>query len=116
MRALIANFRLNRRGNVAVISALCALPMVSAVGCVIDYSMASMTKTKLQAAADAATLATVSINSPVIATAKSMSGNGTVTNGSTYAQNFFTADTTSFHGRHHRRHSHQDRNRPSMRT
>jgi Flp pilus assembly protein TadG len=95
---LISNFRLNRRGNVAVITALCALPLVSAIGCVVDYSMASMTKTKLQAAADAATLATVSINSPVITTAQSMSGNGTVTNGATYATNFFAADSTAFSG------------------
>ncbi len=92
LRALIANFQSNRRGNVAVISALAALPMISAIGCVIDYSNASMIRTKLQAAADAATLATVSINSPVVTTAQSMSGNGTVSGASTYATNFFTAN------------------------
>ena len=96
LRALIANFKLNRRGNVAVITALAALPLVSAVGCAVDYSMASMIKTKLQAAADAATLATVSNNSPVVATSKSMTGNGSVSGGSTYAQNFFTADSSTF--------------------
>ncbi len=63
LRALVADFRSNRRGNVAVISAVAALPMVAAVGCVIDYTNASMIKTKLQAAADAASLATVSVNS-----------------------------------------------------
>jgi Flp pilus assembly protein TadG len=62
LRALISNFRLNKRGNVAVITALAILPMIAAVGCAVDYSMASMIKTKLQAAADAASLATVSIN------------------------------------------------------
>ncbi len=95
LRSLIRNFRLNERGNVAVITALAMLPMVAAVGCAIDYTSASMIKTKLQAAADAASLATVSVNSSVIATAKAMSGNGTVSGGSTFATNFFNANLTS---------------------
>ena len=57
-----------------------------------------MIKTKLQAAADAAALATVSNNSPIVVTAKSMSGNGTVSGGPTYIQNFFSSDTTAFSG------------------
>jgi Flp pilus assembly protein TadG len=92
MRALISRFRSDRRANVAVISALAALPMVSAVGCVIDYSNASMIRTKLQAAADAASLATVSTNSTVVNTAQAMTKNGTVTGGTTYATNFFAAN------------------------
>jgi Flp pilus assembly protein TadG len=92
LRALISRFRSDRRANVAVISALAALPMVSAVGCVIDYSNASMIRTKLQAAADAASLATVSTNSTVVNTAQAMTKNGTVTGGSTYAANFFSAN------------------------
>ncbi len=95
LRTLISNFRGNKRGNVAVITALAMLPMVAAVGCVIDYTTASMIKTKLQAAADAASLATVSINSSAISTAKNMSGNGTVSGGSTFATNFFNANLTS---------------------
>jgi Flp pilus assembly protein TadG len=86
------------RGNSAIIFAIAALPIISAVGCVIDYSYASMMKTKLQAAADAATLATVSNNSPIVTTAKAMTGNGTVTNGSTYLTNFFNEDTSAFTG------------------
>jgi Flp pilus assembly protein TadG len=96
LRARIANFQANRRGNVAIITALAALPMISAVGCVADYSMSSMIRTKLQAAADASTLATVSNNSPIVSAAKNMSGDGTVTGGSSYALNFFGADTTAF--------------------
>ena len=68
------------------------LPMIAAIGCAIDYSNASMIRTKLQAAADAAVLATVSVNSPVVATSKGMTGNGTVSGGSTYAANFFSAN------------------------
>src|SRR5580698_4524174 len=92
LQALISGFLANRRGNVAVITALSAIPIISAIGCVVDYSMATMIKTKLQAAADAATLAAVSSNSPVVATAKAMTGNGTVTGGQTYTQNFFDAN------------------------
>ena len=95
LRSLISNFRLDKHGNVAVITALAMLPMVAAVGCAIDYTSASMIKTKLQAAADAASLASVSLNSSVIATAKAMSGNGTVSGGSTFATNFFNANLTS---------------------
>jgi Flp pilus assembly protein TadG len=94
LRALISNFRLNKRGNVAVITALAILPMIAAVGCAVDYSMASMIKTKLQAAADAASLATVSINSSVLTTAKAMTGSGTVSGGSTFATNYFNANLT----------------------
>ncbi len=92
LRALFGNFQSNSRGNVAIITALAALPMMAAIGCAVDYSNASMIRTKLQAAADAAALATVSVNSPVIATAKTMTGNGTVSGGSTYAANFFSAN------------------------
>src|SRR6202050_2126938 len=92
LRSSIAQFRSNKRGNVAVITALCCLPLIAGVGCVIDYTTASLVKTKLQAAADAAALATVSVNSSVITTAKGMSSNGTVSGGSTFAPNFFNAN------------------------
>jgi Flp pilus assembly protein TadG len=95
IRRLASNFRLDSRGNVAVITAVAMLPMVAAIGCVIDYTSASMIKTKLQAAADAAALGTVSVNSSVITTAKGMSGSGTVSGGSTFANNFFNANLST---------------------
>jgi Flp pilus assembly protein TadG len=95
LRGLLTRFQRNTRGNVAVITALASIPMLGAVGCVIDYTNASMIKTKLQAAADAATLATVSVSSPVVATAKTMTGSGTVANGSTYATTFFNANLST---------------------
>jgi Flp pilus assembly protein TadG len=94
LRARIADFQLNKRGNVAVITALAALPLIASVGCAIDYTDASMIKTKLQAAADAASLATVSINSPAIANAQVMSGNGAISGGSADATNYFNANLT----------------------
>jgi Flp pilus assembly protein TadG len=98
MRALSSSFRSNTRANVAVITAISALPLISAIGCVVDYTTASMIRAKLQAAADAATLASVSANSPLMATAKSMTGNGTIANGSTTTINFFNADLTGTTG------------------
>jgi Flp pilus assembly protein TadG len=89
---LIARFRRNRRGNVAIIAGMSALPMIAAVGCVVDYAMATSAKAKLQAGADSAVLAAVSSNSPLVATAENMSGNGNVTNGTTYLTNFFNAN------------------------
>jgi Flp pilus assembly protein TadG len=93
IRALISNFKSSTRGNVAIITAVSAIPLICAIGCVIDYSNATMIQTKLQADADAASLATVSNNSPVLTTAKNMTGNGTVSGGSTYAANFFSANS-----------------------
>ena len=95
LRGLVTNFKTDKRGNAAVITAIAALPMISAIGCAIDYSNATMIRTKLQAAADAAALATVSNNSPVLATAKAMGSNGAVSGASTYASNFFTANLPS---------------------
>jgi Flp pilus assembly protein TadG len=92
LRTLIADFRSNSRGNVAIITALAALPMMAAIGCAVDYSNASMIRTKLQAAADSATLATVSFNSPIVNATKTMTGNGSVSGGSTYATSIFTAN------------------------
>ena len=92
LRTLISNFRSNSRGNVVVMTALAVIPIIGAVGCAIDYSNAVMILTKLQAAADAAALATVSFNSPVITTAKNMTSDGDVPGGSAYATSFFTTN------------------------
>src|SRR3984957_17659942 len=90
--SLIGQFRSNKRGNVAIITALSALPLIAAVGCVIDYTTASLGKTKLQAGADAAALAPVSVNSSGRATAKAMSSGRPVSGGSTFGTNFFNAN------------------------
>jgi Flp pilus assembly protein TadG len=91
-RALIANFQADTRANVAIMTAISALPIFAAIGCAVDYSMASMVKTRLQAAADATSLAVISFNSSVIATAKNMTGDGEVSGDSTFINNFFSND------------------------
>jgi Flp pilus assembly protein TadG len=93
LRDLIAGFRRNTRGNVAIITGVAAIPLLAAVGCVVDYSMATSAKAKLQASADAATLAAVSVNSTIVANAKAMNpSNGAVSNGTAYLQNIFTSN------------------------
>jgi Flp pilus assembly protein TadG len=89
---LIARFRKNKRGNVAIIAGIAAIPMVAAVGCVVDYTMATSARAKLQAGVDSAVLAAISSNSPLVATAENMSGDGNVANGTNFLTNFFNAN------------------------
>jgi Flp pilus assembly protein TadG len=89
---LIARFRRNKRGNVAMMVGIAAIPLIAAVGCVVDYTMATSARTKLQAGVDSAVLAAISSNSPLVNTAENMTGNGTVANGTTYLTNFFNAN------------------------
>ena len=55
--SLLHRFRSDARGNVAVITALTAIPLCAAGGIAIDYSRASLVRTFLQAEADSAALA-----------------------------------------------------------
>jgi Flp pilus assembly protein TadG len=95
---LIARFCKDKRGNVAIMVGILFLPMVVLVGWVIDYSMATTAKTKLQASVDAAALAAVSVNSPIVYAAKQMALNGTngpVTGGAAYLENIVSANAPS---------------------
>jgi Flp pilus assembly protein TadG len=96
LRDLIASFRENKRGNVAILVGIFAIPIVVIIGWAVDYAMATSVRAKLQAASDAATLAAVSVNSPVVANAKAMGGSdGAVTNGTTYLANIFQSNWPS---------------------
>src|SRR5947209_3664940 len=48
----LASFGRDKRGNVAVILAIAAIPTLGSVGAGIDYSIAYRARTKLQAVAD----------------------------------------------------------------
>ena len=71
----------DKSGNVAVIFALVCIPVITALGCAVDYSMATRMKAKLQAAADAASVASISQRSAGFDQATTMTGNGTITAG-----------------------------------
>jgi Flp pilus assembly protein TadG len=101
MRALIGligAFGRDRRGNIAVIFAIAALPVVSFVGCAYDYSRAVQIRAKLQAAADAATVGSIAKNSPAFVAAGSMTGDGSIAAGVTDVTNLFNGNMSGFSG------------------
>jgi len=59
MIATAQRFAQDRRGNVALMFSLLAVPLVFAVGMSIDYGTAASLQSKLNAAADSAVLAAV---------------------------------------------------------
>jgi Flp pilus assembly protein TadG len=91
--SLLNRFRRDRRGNIAVIFGIACVPLISAVGCAIDYSEATRMKAKLQSAADAAAVASISQQSPGWIAASNLTANGEVTVAETAAMNIFTGNT-----------------------
>jgi Flp pilus assembly protein TadG len=98
LQQFLSRFRRDRRGNVAIIFTFAAIPLVSAIGCAVDYSMATRMKAKLQSAADAAGIAALSQKSPGFLAASVMTGNGSVTAGVTDATNVFNANMNGITG------------------
>ena len=98
LQQYLSRFRRDKRGNVAIIFAVAAIPLISAIGCAVDYSMATRMKAKLQSAADAASIAALSQKSPGFLAASVMTGNGTVAAGVTDATNVFNANMDGITG------------------
>jgi Flp pilus assembly protein TadG len=95
---LISRFCSDKRGNIAVTFVIASLPIMSAIGCAIDYSIASRMKAKMQSAADAASVASISKNSPGYIAAAAMSSNGSVGPAVTDANNVFDGDISGLTG------------------
>jgi len=101
MRALfgeITRFRRDRSGNIAVIFTLTLLPILSAIGCSIDYTIAVQIRSKLQAAADAASVGSVTKTSPAFVAAGSMTSDGPIAVGVTDATNLLSGNMTGTGG------------------
>lgn len=98
LRRHITRFRYNQRGNVAVIFAIATIPLLAAVGCAVDYSIAAWMKAKLQSAADAASVASVSPNSAGWKAAVTMLSDGPVPAGSDEANNIFSGNMSPVGG------------------
>jgi Flp pilus assembly protein TadG len=98
LQQYLSRFRRDRRGNVAIIFTVAAIPLISAIGCAVDYSMATRMKAKLQSAADAASIAALSQKSPGFLAASVMTGNGTVAAGVTDATNVFNGNMDGITG------------------
>ncbi len=95
---LFKRFSRDERGNLAVIFAIAAIPLLTGVGAAVDYSMAMRVKTKLQAAADAASVGAIAQGSPAYDAAGQMASNGPITAGNTDATNIFNANITGASG------------------
>lgn len=96
LNRLIRGFRNDQRGNLAVIFAIACVPLISAIGCAIDYTEAVRIKSKLQSAADAAAVAAISQQSSGWLAASLMTTNGEVTAGENDARNVFNGNITNF--------------------
>jgi Flp pilus assembly protein TadG len=99
MFRLIKDFRRDQRGNIAVLFAIACVPLVSAIGCAIDYSRATQLSIKLQAAADAASVGSIASASPAFIAAGSMTVDGPIPTGGADATSIFKgymAGTTGY--------------------
>jgi len=98
MRALVQKFnrfRRNKSGNVAVIFALTLVPVVSAIGCAVDYSRANQIRSKLVAAADAASVGSVAKTAPGFIAAGAMTSDGSIQAGVDDATKIFNGNANS---------------------
>lgn len=77
----LQHFRRGRRGNVALIFGLCAVPLLGLAGAAIDFGLASSAKTQLDAALDSASMLAIT------------SASNAVANGSTIADAIAEAQT-----------------------
>lgn len=97
IRAL-ARFGANKSGNIAVLFTLALLPALTAIGAAVDYSVAVRMRAKLQAAADAASVASLAVKSPGFIAASTMTTNGSVTAGVSDATNVFNGNISGLTG------------------
>jgi Flp pilus assembly protein TadG len=96
--AVLRRFRSDARANIAVTFAVACLPILAAIGCASDYSLAARMKAKLQSAADTASLAAISRSSAGYNAALLMTQNGAVPVGVTDANNVFNGNVSNLSG------------------
>lgn len=94
MLAHFRHFLRDRIGHFGVMTALLAVPMITAVGVAIDYTYALERREIYKNAADAAALGVLSQKSATIAAALAMTGDGAVAMGSSEALTLFNAQLT----------------------
>ena len=79
--SLLRRFRLDTSGNIAVMFIIALIPILTAIGSAIDYSLATKMRAKMQSAADAASVASISQKSPGFTAAAAMTGRTLVPSG-----------------------------------
>ena len=95
---VIGRFACNRHGNIPVIFVACLLPLVSAIGCAADYSRAEQLRSRLQAAADAASAGSIAETSPAFMAAGSMAADGPILEGASNATGIFKGNMSGVTG------------------
>ncbi len=96
--ALISRFRRDKKANVAVMFGIALVPILTAIGCATDYSLAVRMKAKMQSAADGASVSSISTNSAGYLAATQMTSDGTVSAGVTDANNIFNGNVSGVPG------------------
>src|SRR6266852_1644870 len=96
--ALISRFRRDNKANGVVLFAFSLVPILTAIGCATDYSLAVRMRSKMQSAADGASVASISTNSAVYLAAIQMTSNGSVPAGVTDANNIFNGNVSGVPG------------------
>lgn len=94
----ISRFRRDKSGNIALVFTLALLPILSAVGCAIDYTRATQLKSKLQAAIDAASVGSVAKASPGFTAASAMTSDGPIPAGVADATKIFNGNMSGTAG------------------
>jgi Flp pilus assembly protein TadG len=85
----IRRFRRAQSGNVAAIFAITLVPLLSAMGCAIDYTRAAQIRSQLQNAIDTASVGSVAKASPGFVAAGAMTSDGPIAAGVADATNLF---------------------------
>jgi Flp pilus assembly protein TadG len=98
LASLIGRFRRDQRGNIAVIFVIACVPLISALGCAVDYTRATQLQSKLQAAIDAASVGSIAKLSPAFIAAGSMTVDGPIPAGVTDATNIFNGNMAGVSG------------------
>lgn len=96
--SLIDRFRRDQRGNIAVIFVIACVPLISAVGCAVDYTRATQLQSKLQSAIDAASVGSIAKLSPAFIAAGTMTVDGPIPAGVTDATNIFNGNMSGVSG------------------
>jgi Flp pilus assembly protein TadG len=94
----ISRFRRDQRGNILMLFAITIVPVLAGAGAAVDYSRAINVRSRLQAASDAASVASVAQASPAYMAAGTMSSDGTIDVGVRDATNIFTGNTSNLSG------------------
>ncbi|MGJ4915250.1 TadE/TadG family type IV pilus assembly protein [Bradyrhizobium sp. HKCCYLRH2060] len=98
LSSLLGRLRRDVSGNVAVTFAIVCVPLITAVGCGVDYSRANQMRAKLQAAVDAASVGAVSRTAPAFIAAGTMTSDGVIAAGNDDAAKIFNGNMSGTSG------------------